>query len=56
MIRIGQWTIGEIDFNHMSISTTMTADIYRSDGTVHVGPRLDWQGTQILPTSGPIDD
>jgi len=26
----------------MSISSSMTVDIYRSDGTIHPGPRWDW--------------
>jgi hypothetical protein len=56
MIRIGTFTIGEIDPNHMSISTTMTSDIYRSDGTVHPGPRLDWQGTQMWAKNAAIAD
>lgn len=56
MIRISQWTIGEIDINHMSIANVITSDIYRSDGTVHPGPRLDWQGNHLIPTSMAIVD
>jgi len=43
-IQIGKWRIGDIDGNHLSISHQggKTAQIYRSDGTLHPGPRSDW--------------
>lgn len=45
VLRIGTWTIGKVDLNHMSVGTAVTADIFRSDGTIHPGPRLDWQAS-----------
>lgn len=43
-IQLGDWRIGEVDNIHMSIGTeTLVADIYRSDGTIHPGPRFDFR-------------
>ena len=42
VLSIGYWKIGECDNSHMSIGTTITCDIYRKDGTVHSGPRFDF--------------
>jgi len=40
----------------MSISDSMTNDIYRSDGTIHPGPRMDWQGTNRDPFGVVLDE
>ena len=45
-VQIGQWRLGDFDGTHMSIyaaDTGKTAVIYRSDGTIHPGPRTDYQ-------------
>ena len=43
-VEIGYWRIGENDENHMSIGTqTLVSQIYRSDGTIHNGPRMDYR-------------
>jgi hypothetical protein len=43
-IQIGKWRICDFDGVHASICTTSgkTAQIYKSDGTVHPGPRNDY--------------
>jgi hypothetical protein len=44
-VRIGSWRIGDVDGTHMSIGhdgQKKTAVIYRSDGTIHPGPRSDY--------------
>jgi hypothetical protein len=44
------WRIGSVDDNHCSMSHSggQTVQIYRSDGTLHPGPRTDW-GVWHLP-------
>jgi hypothetical protein len=45
LVQMGEWRIGNVDGAHMSIfseKTKKTAVIYRSDGTIHPGPREDW--------------
>jgi hypothetical protein len=45
MIQIGPtWRIGALDGNHLCIghSGGKTVQIFRSDGTLHPGPRTDW--------------
>ena len=44
-IQIGShWRIAQMDGNHLSIghSNGQTVQIFRSDGTLHPGPRTDW--------------
>jgi hypothetical protein len=42
-IQIGQWRFGDIDGTHASASwNKKTAQIWRSDGTLHPGPRDAW--------------
>jgi len=43
-IQIGQWRIGDVDGTHLSIAhqNGKTALIFRSDGTLHRGPRRDF--------------
>ena len=43
-IQLGQWRLAAIDDNHFSISHKdgQTAQIYRNDGTLHPGPRTDY--------------
>merc|ERR1712070_283351 len=39
------WRVGDVDGTHMSIGTgdtEKTAVIYRNDGTIHPGPRTDY--------------
>ena len=42
---IGDWRIGDADGAHFSIAHAggSTAMVYRSDGTVHGGPQLNWR-------------
>lgn len=43
-LQLGYWRIGEIDQSHLSIGTeTLVSQIYRSDGTIHNGPRMDFR-------------
>merc|ERR1719515_164627 len=45
-VQMGEWRVGNVDGGHMSIfseETGNTAVIYRSDGTIHPGPRTDFQ-------------
>ena len=45
-VQMGEWRFGNVDDAHMSIfseETKKTAVIYRSDGTIHEGPREDFQ-------------
>ncbi|CAE7940706.1 unnamed protein product [Symbiodinium necroappetens] len=53
-IQLGQWRIAAIDANHFSVSHKggKTAQIYRSDGTLHPGPRSDF-GSWNRPTGFP---
>jgi len=47
------WRVGEVDGSHMSIGykpTGKTAVIYRSDGTIHPGPRTDYNVNSRTPT------
>ena len=43
-IQLGDWRLAAIDENHFSIShrSGKSAQIFRSDGTLHPGPRWDW--------------
>lgn len=43
-IELGNWRIGNFDDNHFVFThkTGNTAVIYRSDGTIHGGPRTDF--------------
>lgn len=44
-LQLGRWRLGDSDGHHMQLTqwqTGMTAQIYRSDGTDHPGPRTDW--------------
>lgn len=43
-IQLGDWRLGDIDGQHFSVSHKggYTAQIFRSDGTVHAGPRHDY--------------
>jgi hypothetical protein len=43
-IQIGSWRIGDVDGAHFSTAHKdgKTAQIYRSDGTLHPGPRSDF--------------
>lgn len=44
-IKLGPWRIGDFDGTHFSFAhcqTSKTAVIFRSDGTVHSGPRSDY--------------
>merc|ERR1711871_271521 len=43
-VQIGDWRFGQVDANHASISHKggKTAQIFRQDGTLHPGPRNDW--------------
>merc|ERR1719387_2784041 len=52
-VQIGEWRVGNVDDVHMSVidfTTSMTAVIYRDDGTVHPGPRTDFQNTNAAET------
>ena len=42
-LQIGDWRFGKIDENHFSVTHKdgKTAVIYKTDGTVHRGPRTD---------------
>jgi hypothetical protein len=45
-MQVGEFRIGDVDGAHMSIfaeDTKKTIVIYRSDGTIHPGPREDYQ-------------
>jgi hypothetical protein len=46
-LQIGEFRIVEMDPNHISIAGSMTSDIFRSDGTIHPGPRWDWNGNLV---------
>jgi len=50
-IQIGEWRIGDVDGQHASMSHKdgKTAQIFRSDGSLHSGPRSDYT-TWSLPT------
>ncbi|CAE7349791.1 unnamed protein product [Symbiodinium natans] len=43
-IQFGHFRMGEVDANHFSISHSsgQTVQIFRSDGTLHPGPRSSW--------------
>jgi len=43
-VQFGDWRYGEVDCAHFSVShkSGKTAQIYRNDGTLHPGPRSDW--------------
>ncbi|CAE7677387.1 unnamed protein product [Symbiodinium sp. CCMP2456] len=43
-IQLGEWRLAARDHNHFSISHKgiQTAQIFRSDGTLHPGPRSSW--------------
>jgi len=44
-IQVGDWRFGDVDGNHFSMSdkgSKKTAQIFRSDGTLHGGPRTDF--------------
>jgi hypothetical protein len=43
-IQVGEWRLGDVDGAHASIAHKdgKTAQIYRSDGTLHPGPRSDY--------------
>jgi len=42
-IQIGSWRLGQVDGTHFSIAhRDSTAQIFRSDGTLHNGPRQDY--------------
>jgi len=43
-IQIGEWRFGDVDGRHASIAHDdgKTAQIYRDDGTLHPGPRTDY--------------
>ncbi|KAL7550272.1 hypothetical protein ACHAWF_013511 [Thalassiosira exigua] len=49
-LQIGGWRFAEIDAKHFSVSHQggKTAAIYRSDGTVHYGPRTDFSGWSMV--------
>lgn len=55
-IQLGDWRWAAIDHNHFSVSHKdgYTAQIYRNDGTVHPGPRTDYNawGRSIGPAKG----
>ena len=55
-IQLGDWRWAAIDDNHFSVSHKdgQTAQIYRNDGTLHPGPRTDYNawGRSIGPASG----
>ena len=55
-LRIGEWRFADIDGRHFSMSHRdgQTAMIYREDGTLHGGPRTDFNawGRNIGPSSG----
>ncbi|CAE7410351.1 unnamed protein product [Symbiodinium natans] len=51
-IQIGQFRLGQIDADHLSIAhKDSTAQIFRSDGTLHNGPRTDY--TAWTRSTGP---
>ena len=54
-LQIGDWRFGKIDGSHLSVSHKggKTAVIYRKDGTLHGGPRTDFNGWK-LPTGDVI--
>lgn len=43
-VQLGEFRLAAIDFHHFSVSHSSgnTAQIFRSDGTLHPGPRTDW--------------
>jgi len=43
-IQIGNWRLGMVNLQHFSFShkSGYTSVIYRSDGTIHHGPRTDF--------------
>ncbi|CAJ1381194.1 unnamed protein product [Effrenium voratum] len=60
-IQLGQWRIAPIDDLHLSIShrNGQTPLIFRSDGTMHIGPRTDFNAwtrdgmcSELIVTSG----
>jgi len=58
-IQIGNWRFGNVDNTHFSFQhkSGNTAVIYRSDGTIHPGPRRDF-GTwdrDLLPQTKNIE-
>jgi len=48
-LQIGDWRFGKIDGSHLSVSHKggKTAVIYRRDGTLHGGPRTDYNGWNL---------
>ncbi|CAE7595042.1 unnamed protein product [Symbiodinium sp. CCMP2592] len=54
-IQIGKWRMGQIDGHHFSIAHQdgQTAQIYRGDGTLHNGPRTDYNAWSR--SSGPAN-
>ncbi|CAE7379753.1 unnamed protein product [Symbiodinium necroappetens] len=45
-LQIGQFRLGDVDGHHFTVIHTglsKTIQIYRDDGTLHPGPRNDWQ-------------
>uniref|UniRef100_A0A7S4RH59 Uncharacterized protein n=1 Tax=Ditylum brightwellii TaxID=49249 RepID=A0A7S4RH59_9STRA len=53
-LQIGEWRIGEHNSQHLSVShrAGYTAQIYRSDGIWHPGPRTDFNSWEIA--DGPV--
>ncbi|CAE7829487.1 unnamed protein product [Symbiodinium sp. CCMP2592] len=54
-VQLGEWRLAAIDSNHFSIShrSRWTAQIFRSDGTLHPGPRTDFSSSWDRPIGFP---